>query len=356
MSIQVSDPFDVVRDTRMPSLALAIDPTEVERQFASRQLPRLAGENGFVQPTAIRVTRYKRERRCVIEYDVLVQRPHTPVERVTLVGKVRANRFGKSGYHLLSAIWGAGFDDDSPDRISVPEPLGTISKFRMWLQRKVPGKVVTDLLAEPRGETLGQRIAEAAHKLHQAGIATERRHTMADELEILRECLSRVMLAKPSLAGRITRLVDKCEQAAADTPKPVVCGIHRDFYADQVIADGSHLYLIDFDLFCEGDPGLDIGNFLGHITEQSLRTLGDPNTLSHVERELEERFVELEGLNTRAAVQTYAKLTLARHIYLSTLFSERNPYTKDLLELCEERLDIGTFSGRSVAMGTLAKV
>jgi len=355
LSIQVNDPFDVVRDPQMPSLALALDPTEVQREFGSRRLPRLAGEDGFIQPKAVRVTRYKRERRCVIEYDVLVERPQTPIEEVTLIGKVRANRFGKSGYHLLSAIWDAGFHVDSPDGISVSEPLGTISKFRMWLQRKVPGRVATDLLTEPSAKVLGRRIAETVHKLHCAGIATERRHTMADELRILRECLSRVTGAEPSLAGRIARLLDKCKHAAADTPDPVVCGIHRDFYADQIIADGSRLYLIDFDLYCEGDPGLDIGNFLGHITEQSLRTLGDPSALSDVERELEERFVELEGANTRAAVQTYAKLTLARHIYLSTLFSERKPYTKDLLELCEERLDIGRYSRRKVALGALSK-
>src|SRR5574341_557156 len=343
----------------MPSLAAALDATEAQRQIASNRLARLAGERGFIRLRAIRVTRYKPERRCVIEYDVLVERQQTPVEEVTLIGKVRAKRFGMSGYHLLSAIWDAGFAADSPDGISVPEPLGTIAKFRMWLQRKVPGSVATDLLADlggPGATTLARRIAETAHKLHRAGIATERRHTMADELRILRECLWRVMRAEPPLKGRIVRLLDKCERVGAATPNTDVCGIHRDFYADQIIVSGSRLYLIDFDLYCEGDPGLDVGNFLGHITEQSLRTLGDPSALSDVERELEERFVELEGAGTRAAVQTYSKLTLARHIYLTTLFPERRAYTKDLLELCEERLDIGRCSVRQVALGgTLAK-
>src|SRR2546426_9353652 len=39
-----------------------------------------------------------------------------------------------------------------------------------------------------------------------------------------------------------------------------------------VIVNGERLFLLDFDLYCEGDPALDIGNFLGHITEQSLRS------------------------------------------------------------------------------------
>src|SRR5437773_3836244 len=33
------------------------------------------------------------------------------------------------------------------------------------------------------------------------------------------------------------------------------------------------VWLLDFDLYCQGDPALDIGNFVGHLTEQSLRTL-----------------------------------------------------------------------------------
>jgi aminoglycoside phosphotransferase (APT) family kinase protein len=120
----------------------------------------------------------------------------------------------------------------------------------------------------------------------------------------------------------------------------VLCGIHRDFYSDQVIVDGPRLYLIDFDLYCLGDPALDIGNFLGHITEQSLRTLGDAGALAEVERALEERFIELSGEAVRPAVRGYAVLTLARHIYLSTRFPERRPWTERLLELCEERLGV----------------
>ena len=113
--------------------------------------------------------------------------------------------------------------------------------------------------------------------------------------------------------------------------------------------NGSCLYLVDLDLYCDGDPGLDIGNFLGHITEQSLRVLGDPRALADLERAMEERFVELSGEATRAAVRAYATLTLVRHVYLSTLFAERRPFTGTLLELCEERLGVKTLGKRSAA-------
>ncbi len=337
-SIPVTDPFGAARDAEMPSLAPALDPDEARRQFGER-LGHLAGENGSLGLRGIRVTRYKPGRRCVIEYDL--ERPGASPEAVTLLGKVRVRRFGKSGYRLLKAFREAGFGADAPDGIRVPEPAGTISKFRMWLQHKVPGRTATELLAGPDGEALARRISEAAHKVHRANVLTERRHTMADELHILHGRLPEVAREEPRWERRIGRLLEACDRLGARTRKAEPRGIHRDFYADQVIVDGERLHLIDFDLYCEGDPALDVGNFLGHLTEQSLRSFGDPGALAGVEAALEERFVELSGEAMRPAVRAYADLTLARHVHLSTLFPERRAFTGDLLELCEERLGLG---------------
>src|SRR5438093_11290471 len=125
---------------------------------------------------------------------------------------------------------------------------------------------------------------------------------------------------QPQWAQRLDHLLVSCDRLRASVPSPSPCGIHRDFYADQVIVDGPRLYLLDFDLYCEGDPALDVGNFLGHVTEQSLRTQGCPEALVEVERGMEERFVELSGEATRPSLRAYAMLTLVRHVYLSTLF------------------------------------
>jgi hypothetical protein len=335
--VALIDPLGVTNDPAMSSLAAALDPAEVRRRFRGRLRP-LTGENGLPHLRTIRVTRYKPGRRCVIEYDLEVERPDAAPEMVTLIGKVRRLRSGKSGYRLLSALWEAGFGADSADGITVAEPIGVVPEFRMWLQRKVQGQVATDLLAAPGGEDLVRRIAEAAHKVHRAGVLAKRRHTMNDELRILHERLPSVARSEPRWAWRIQRLLDACDRLGAGTLEPEPCGIHRDFYADQVIVAGPRLCLIDFDLYCEGDPALDIGNFLGHIREQSLRSLGDPEALADLEVAMEEQFVELAGERTRPAVRAYKLLTLARHVQLSTLFPERRPFTGNLLELCEEYL------------------
>jgi len=335
--IRVKDRYGVVGDPELPTLRVALDPAEVKRRF-KHGLPRLAGRKGVVRVRRIRVVRHKPGRRCVVEYDLRVERPDAPREALTVVGKVRSGRSGAGAYRLLDSLWHTGFDDESPDGISVPEPISVVKELDMWLQRKAPGIPATDLLGGPDGVVLARRIAEAAYKLHQTRVRIERTHDMADELRILRECLRTVARSEPRFAERTQRLLDACGRLGAATPDPEPATIHRDFYADHVIVDGSHVSLVDFDLCCIGDPALDIGNFLGHVSEQSLRTLGDPDALGHVERELEERFVELSGETRRAAVRAYAALTLARHVYLSMVLPKRRRFTEALLELSEERV------------------
>jgi len=338
MSVEVSDPLDAAADPALPTVALAIDPHQAKLHLGRDRLSRLVGPEGSASLRAIRVVRHKPGRRCIIEYDLEIARPHTPVELVTIIGKIRFKRFGLSGYRLLSALWDAGFDADSPDGISVPEPIGAVSRFRMWLQRKMPGIPATRALIGSDGVRLAARIAEAARKVHTAGVPTESSHTITDEMRILHESLDRVEATQPHHARRVRSVRSACERLAARIATSAPVGIHRDLYADQVIVDDARLYVVDFDLYCAGDPALDIGNFVGHITEQSVRTFGRPDALTDREAALADRFCELEGEERRDAVTAYTTLTLARHIYLSTLFPERRPFTAALIDLCEERL------------------
>ncbi len=335
----VEDPFGAAADQALPGLAAALN-FETARHELKRRLPRLSG-TGRLKLKAIRVTRHKPGRRAVVEYEVEVKSPAAPSERVTLLGKLRARRSGNEGYRQLSAFWDAGFDAHSADGISVPEPIGTISAMQMWFQRKVPGVTSEQVLAT-EGPTLrvalAKRVAQAIQKIHGCGVPTEKQHTMADELRILETCLDKVAALKPDWHSRLLVLMSACKSLGASQPMLKPCGSHRDFYPAQVLVDGPRLWLIDFDLYCLGDPGLDAGNFIGHVIEQALRERGDPAALADVEQALEDRFVNLAGVEVRPSVRAYTTLTLARHIFLSTRFPERAHLTKRLLECCEERL------------------
>ena len=162
---------------------------------------------------------------------------------------------------------------------------------------------------------------------------------MADELVILEQKLPLVLEDYPHWQPRIKTILDKCHILGGNTPEHPVCGIHRDFYFDQIIVDRDRFYLLDLDLYCQGNPSLDIGNFIAHITEYSLRTFGNIKALQEREIALEKEFVQLTQAKDNRAITAYTTLTLVRHIYLSNQFPERRPYTEALLNLCEQRLE-----------------
>jgi len=337
LNVAVTDTFGVADDAKLPFLARALDPVEARRQLEACLRTR-SGAEGSLHLLALRVVRHKPRQRALVEYDVRVERGGAAIETFTLIGKAHARGLAERDFQLQTALWQSNFGPDSADGIRVPEPVGVIPDFHMWLQRKVPGEPATRLLAQADGAPLAARIADAAWKIHRLGVPVVRRHTIADELRILRERLGLLMSERPDLAARLKRVLAACDRLGASLPVPTRRTIHRDFYPDQVLVTDARLYLLDFDLYCEGDPALDIGNFLGHVTEQSLRATGDARALHDVEEMFEERYVELAGERGRSAVRAYATLTLARHIYLSTQFAKRRHLTETILELCERRL------------------
>ncbi len=335
----VWDASEITNDPTMPFLARTIDAIEVQRQF-ERNLS-ASGRFEDIKIKNIRPVRYKPKRRCLIEYDITFKnRENGLLEAMTLIGKVRAKGLDLHGYEVVKALWGAGFDADSKDNISVPEAIGTIPDFQMWLQKKVPGVVSTQLLPRSGGIDLARRIVDLAHKLHRANIPSHRSHSLRDELNVLQNLLPKLFPKYPQWQQRLERILTASEELGAAIPKPKITGIHRDFYPDQVLVDGNRLYLLDLDLYCQGDPALDIGNFIAHLTEQSLRTLGSFDALGDREAAMEEKLVELRGEKIRFSVQAYNTLTLVRHIYISTIFPERSPFTESIIALCEKRLQI----------------
>src|SRR5512145_2299039 len=128
---------DIADDPALPTLGMALRPALAEPALMER-LSGVVPASSWLRSIDVRA--YKPGRRCLIEYEL--SSPFGAADgAIAVLGKIRANRFGNSGYRQLDALWKAGFDDASADAISVPEPLGTVPTLRMWLQRKVPGTV-----------------------------------------------------------------------------------------------------------------------------------------------------------------------------------------------------------------------
>ena len=329
MNIQVNDSFDLLSDPNLLFLKDALLPNKVEQAF-KHYFPDIIKNNTL---SSIKVIRYKTQKRCLIEYQF------TGEQEFSLLGKVRFKGTDTKSYYLQKYLWENGFDDHSLDQVSVPQPIGVIPQWKMWLQRKVPGYTTTLLLGKPDGVNIAKKIAYASYKLHQFPAKTDRYHTIDNELDILHQKLPLVIKLYPYWKSRIREILKQCNKLGNRLSYIPLVGIHRDFYADQIIINTSRLYLLDLDLYCYGDPSLDIGNFIAHITEYSLRVLGDFKALKDREIALQEGFIQLIGEEIQQRIIIYKFLTLVRHIYISTQIKERNAYTEDLIRLCESYLE-----------------
>ncbi len=331
-------------DSKIPFLEEALDPGLAQTQLQIA-IPNLT------QVTAATLVRHKPGRRAIVEYHV-----ETGADPLTVLGKIRAKGTDVASYQVQQALWSNNWSMDSTDGFSTPEPLGLVSAWHMALQRKVPGTSATSLLATDQGIRLAQRIAALANKLHRTPVPTAKTHTLADELAILRDRLPQVAEQHPSWASRIEDVLDACDRLATPFSHPLTLpppppGIHRDFYADQILIDaddpgGQRLWLVDLDLYCLGSPAVDIGNFIAHLTEQSLRELGDAAALRDREVALRETYLSQNSdpcwgariTTTAREIDLYTVLTLVRHIHISTRIPSRRPYTEALLSLSETRL------------------
>jgi len=323
-------------DSNLPFLTFAMNPKTMEPYLI--KLFKL--KNGKVKANlrGIKQLRYKPGKRCLIEYSVNLMENDTIKEVITLLGKTHRKGLDKTTYLLQKSLWNNGFHSKSSDKISIPKPMGMIPEVKIWLQKKVQGVPSIHILVKKNGEELAKSIAEAIFKVHQTNIPIHKTHTIQDEVRILDERLQDFCQKNPSLSKRIYQVLDSCKRVVRFLPKTDAVGIHRDFYHDQVIVKGKRLYLIDFDLYCKGDPSLDAGNFIGHLQEFALRKFGDPMALLKQENAFLERFLELSGESRRRSVEVYTTLTLVRHISISQQFSERRQYTEAILSHCEKRL------------------
>jgi len=329
------DPSRAVLDPALPWLESALDPVVIE-QWIAPLVANAEGQSGGAQLRETRLVRHKPGRRCVVYYEFSFE--DREPNRVGVYGKIRARSADTRTQALLAALRRAGLRHDAVSRIAVPEPIGVLPEFHMALQRRAAGRPVSQLVPPMGSRRVMEQVAGAIHALHRCGVAADRSHTMESELNILEARLESAIAMAPHWGERIEKLQQACRDLATRVDQSSVCGIHRDFYPDQILIRGSRLSLLDLDLYASGDPALDVGNFSAHLTEVALRRHCDPRAFADLEQAFEESYLALSPEVPRTSIRIYRILTLARHIHLSMTIEGRGGATGDLIAQCEEEL------------------
>jgi len=320
----------VIHDEALPNAKHATNLSQAAAAFDANIGQSIKSPN--VSVAAARVVRHKPGRRCLIEYDIA----DVKTGRVYgILAKMGRRPVAQRDFLIQRSIYDAGFQHDAADGIYVPEPLGVIDQWNMWLQRKVAGAVATELLTGPNGPAIAVRISAALAKLHTQGPPPNRLHSLDDELAILRDRLEKLSANRPHWKHRLEAVFAKCVRIATNLPVARSTPIHRDFYPDQVMIDGTNVCLCDLDLYCMGDPSLDVGNFVAHLIELGLREHDDPAFFDRSSAAFIEAYFSLCAGRHPGSVDVYTKLSLARLIAIDAVMPNRAAIAERLLIHCE---------------------
>ncbi|OIQ25858.1 phosphotransferase [uncultured Vibrio sp.] len=282
---------------------------------------------------SIQLLRRKEGKRSLLEYMFTVSQGDIKSE-LSILGKVRLKGFDKRAWSINTQLYEAGFNEQSRDKIQVPEPIGYIESQCIWFQQKVAGETVFNSCCNEEGLALATKVAEALYKLHSSKINIDKHHTVERELSLLSGYLCKVMETHNEWKSDIEKLLERCKRLSKVLPESRACVIHRDFYQDQLIVHDDSLYILDLDLCSLGDPAVDIGNFIAHIQEQCLRDFGDLTMADDNLGELTRSYQALSGKPMIASIEIYILLSWARHIFISQRIDNRRSFTNTIIRYC----------------------
>lgn len=133
------------------------------------------------------------------------------------------------------------------------DPLGHVG-----LLSYRPGQPLDTLSGPPFVAACGQAGAALA-RLHGCGIVLDRQWTAADELAQLRS------KATPTTEHAITRAA----RSWSPQPDALLVPAHRDLHLAQVVVQPVGVAFIDLDETTMAPRGLDVGNLLGHLSQEA---------------------------------------------------------------------------------------
>lgn len=306
----------------------AMTPGLSDAMDTGRMAPKLAEVLGVPEDTSLRacLLRHKPGRRALIRYDMDGMPP--------VIGKLRSKGPDHRTPRLHERLRAAGLDGRAPQGVGVPDLIAELNAPPIWLQQMVAGQTLTDLLNTRSAENAARRTGEALAILHATRVPTDREWVLKHELGVIDRSLDHAAATRPDLRRSVEHIRGSAHALAGNLQPADSTGIHRDFYPDQVLIDGEVVWLVDLDLYAAGDPLLDVGNFLAHLTELGLRDHSDARRFAA------EMTAFLAGYEVRRDPVDRDRLrvlhwaSLIRHIGICQRIPGRAHTTDRLLEIC----------------------
>lgn len=183
--------------------------------------------------------------------------------RVVAFGKPSPKETCGLVYLVMKRLWDSAARRDG--RLKLAKPLAFRPEADLLLQSRVYGHPLTG----DRNRAIFMRLASEAGRalaaVHEADVPFGAEKALDGLIGRLAHSLDDIGLIAPPLHAAARSLVRQLKSRAARTePAPLVPS-HGDYKYDQLLRHRQQFVLIDFEMFCRAEPGLDLGTFCAYL-------------------------------------------------------------------------------------------
>jgi hypothetical protein len=295
-----------------PALPALTDPEQARRLLEEAiRACSPAYEDVRISAARPRVVRAKASRSTVL-YDL--ESAGTRSVPSPVVAKTYRGDKGQNAYAGMQALWSSKLG--TSEAVSVAEPLAFAPELNVLVQGPVRGEstlktLVRDAFASGDAEAHAELSAYVGKtgaglaELHTCGVTHGSAVSWADRVADVEETVGRVAALAPELEDAAASLLARIEERAAELPADPFVATHGSFRPNQVLLNAGDIGFIDFDRFCQAEPGLDVGSFCA-----ALKDAGRLDTGEDAARRA--RLAQLDALREQFLERYEASATISR--------------------------------------------
>jgi aminoglycoside phosphotransferase (APT) family kinase protein len=186
--------------------------------------------------------------------------------RALAYGKISADKDGQPAFDAMQTLWSSTSERRG---VRFARPLAYVPEVSFLLQAPVSGRIIPDARNSEAFLDLAAAAGPALAAIHRSGIGSGPRRTLEGEIDRVRRGLDELILTAPALYQSLRQLLRQIEARAGQSTAADPAPSHGDYKWNQFLAARGRFSLIDFELFCQAEPYLDLGYFCAYLPPAS---------------------------------------------------------------------------------------